>query len=221
MIDFKFASSMLELFQAPQNLPFVLALGLVVLLAVGQVLMLLVGGMVSVGGSGVDADFDVDAEIAPWSAALDWLGVGKLPFSILFSLWAMGFGLGGLMIQAIAKTQTGAFLPALMASGIAFLVSLPLVKIGGLILKPLIPRDETEAVSLETLVGREGEIVVGTARRGRPTQARVSDQWGTIHYVLVEPENDDESFAAGSKVLLLKRENPIFRVISGSGAALE
>ena len=209
---------MLELIQAPQNLPFIIALALVVLLAAGQVLMLLVGGMVSIGGSGVDADFDLDADIAPWSVALDWLGVGKLPFSVLFSLWATGFGLSGLTIQAIAKTQSGAFLPAITASGIALLVSLPFLKVGGLILKPLIPRDETEAVTLETLVGREAEIVVGIARRGRPTQARVSDEWGTTHYVLVEPENDEESFAAGSKVLLLKRVEPIFRVIGAASS---
>jgi hypothetical protein len=63
--------------------------------------------------------------------------------------------------------------------------------------------------------------VVGVARRGHPTQARVRDTWGTVHYVLVEPENEDESFAAGSKVLLLKHHAPIFRVIAGANAQLE
>jgi hypothetical protein len=38
---------------------------------------------------------------------------------------------------------------------------------------------------------------------------------------MVEPENEDESFAAGSKVLLLKHHAPIFRVIAGANAQLE
>jgi hypothetical protein len=212
----------MELLQAPQNLPFSIALGLVVVLALLQVLALLLGGPIGVGGADVDADFeiDTDVEIAPWTAALDWLGVGKLPLSILLSLWAGSFGFAGLTLQAIVKSSSGAFLPSLLASGVALALSIPLLKVGGTILRPILPRDETEAVAVESLVGSEGEIVIGVARRGHPTQARVRDGWGTTHYVLVEPENDDDSFAAGSKVLLLKHHDPIFRVIAGANAQL-
>ncbi len=212
----------MELFQAPQNLPFTLALGLVVFLAAMQVFALLLGGPIGVGGADFDADLggdlDLDADFSPWLAALDWLGVGKMPLSILFSLWAASFGFGGLFLQAMVKSNSGAFLPPLLASGAAFVLSLPLMKIGGLIAAPLLPRDETEAIAVESLVGSEGEIVVGTARRGHPTQARVRDKWGTTHYVLVEPDNEGETFAAGAHVLLLKRHDSIFRVIAGAGA---
>jgi hypothetical protein len=210
----------MELLQAPQNLPFSIALGLVVVLAVLQVVALLLGGPIGVGGADFDADFEVDGDIAPWTAALDWLGVGKLPLSILLSLWAASFGFAGLTRQAIIKSSSGAFLPSLLASGVALALSFPLLKVSGMALRPILPRDETEAVAVETLVGSEGEIVVGVARRGHPAQARVRDGWGTTHYVMVEPENDDESFAAGSKVLLLKHHDPIFRVIAGANAQL-
>ena len=213
----------MELLLAPQNLPFNIALGLVVVLAALQILLLLLGGPIGIGG-GVDIDVDVETgeiESGPLIAALDWLGIGKVPLGILFSLWAAGFGLAGLTLQSLVKSQSGAFLPLLLASGLAFGVSLPLLKLSGRILRPLLPRDETEAVAVETLLGSEGEIVVGCARRGRPTQARVRDKWGTSHYVLVEPEADADEFPAGSKVLLLKRSGPVFRVIAGAGAALE
>ena len=108
-------------------------------------------------------------------------------------------------------------LPSLVALGLSF----PLLKISGAVLRPIIPRDETEAVTTQSLLGSEGEIVVGVARRGRPAQARVRDKWGNAHYVQVEPDSDVDEFAAGAKVLLLKRNDNIFRVIAGSNAQLD
>lgn len=217
----------MDLVQAPQNLPFSVALGFVVILAVLQVLALLVGGTIGGGGSHLDADLDLDVDthfevdVSHWAAALDWLGVGKMPLSILLSLWAAGFGFSGLALQAIIKSRSGDFLPPLLASAVALGLSLPFLKASSTILRPLLPRDETEAVAIETLLGSEGEIVVGCARRGRPTQARVRDKWGTPHYVLVEPENDGDEFPAGSQVLLLKRSDHIFRVIAGANVHIE
>ena len=224
----------MELLTAPQNLPFAIALGLVAALATLQVVALLLGGPIGIGDGDFDANIDLDLDadmdgdmdldgdgIGPLAGALDWLGVGKLPLSILLTLWAAGFGLSGLAIQAFSKESTGAYLPALMPSLVALGLSLPLLKISGMILRPLIPRDETEAVSTGSLVGSEGEIVVGTARRGRPAQARVKDKWGNAHYVQVEPESDVDEFPAGAKVLLLKRLDNTFRVIAGSNAQLD
>ena len=65
-------------------------------------------------------------------------------------------------------------LPSLLALGLSF----PILKISGLVLRPIIPRDESEAVTTQSLLGSEGEIVIGVARRGRPAQARVRDKWG-------------------------------------------
>ena len=98
---------------------------------------------------------------------------------------------------------------------------MPLLKISGALLRPILPREETEAVSTQSLLGSEGEIVVGVARRGRPAQARVKDKWGNAHYVSVEPESDVDEFPAGSKVLLLKQHDHVFRVIAGSNAQLD
>lgn len=224
----------MELLRAPQNLPFVIALGLVAALAMLQVVALLLGGPIGIGEADVDADIDLDLDldadsdldldgdgIGPLAGALDWLGVGKLPLSILLTLWAASFGLAGLTIQEIAKSLTGARLPMLLPSLMALGLSFPLLKLSGLILRPILPRDESEAVSTQTLLGSEGEIVVGVARRGRPAQARVRDKWGTAHYVSVEPDSDVDEFPAGSKVLLLKRHDHIFRVIAGSDAPLD
>ena len=180
----------MELLTAPQNLPFAIALGLVALLAALQVVALLLGGPIGIGGADVDADvgldldvdLDMDADMdvdggdvgtgpGALAGALDWLGVGKMPLSILLTLWAASFGLAGLTIQEIAQSLTGARLPMLLPSLLALGLSIPLLKISGMALRPILPRDETEAVSTQSLLGSEGEIVVGTAKRGRPAQA--------------------------------------------------
>ncbi len=228
----------MELLSAPNNLPFAIALGFVAALALLQVVALLLGGPIGIGDADFDADIDLDLDadldadmdvdgggigigIGALAGALDWLGVGKLPLSILLTLWAAGFGLSGLAIQEFALSSTGARLPMLLPSLLSLGLSLPLLKVSGMILRPLIPRDETEAVTTQSLLGSEGEIVVGTARRGRPAQARVRDKWGNAHYVQVEPDSDVDEFAAGAHVLLLKRDDHIFRVIAGSNAQLD
>ena len=222
----------MELLTAPANLPFAIALGFVAALALLQVVALLLGGPIGIGDGDFDAnlDLDLDGDIdgdldldsdGGLAGALDWLGVGKLPLSILLTLWAAGFGLSGLAIQEFALSATGARLPMLLPSLLALGLSFPILKISGAILRPIIPRDETEAVTTQSLLGSEGEIVVGTARRGRPAQARVRDKWGNAHYVQVEPDSDVDEFAAGAKVLLLKRTDNVFRVIAGSNAQLD
>ena len=47
------------------------------------------------------------------------------------------------------------------------------------------------------LVGRMATIVLGTARQGSPAQAKVRDQHGQTHYVMLEPDEDGASFQAG------------------------
>lgn len=206
----------MELLQAPQNWPFGIALGVVLALSILQVVALLIGGPIGVGGPSVDADIDVDADLGDWAGALDWLGVGRLPLSILLTMWAAAFGLAGITVQVLARSSSGDYLSTGGASAIAVALSVPLLKLGGMALEPLFPRDETEAVAVGSLLGSEGEIVVGVARRGHPTQARVRDKWGTTHYVLVEPENEGETFTAGQRVMLLKHQPPLFRVIAGA-----
>ena len=61
---------------------------------------------------------------------------------------------------------------------VAFVASLPIVRISGGALGRVIPRDETTAVSIESLVGRIATVVSGTARAGYPAQARVTTEHG-------------------------------------------
>ena len=91
----------------------------------------------------------------------------------------------------------GSFLPLPAAVALAFVVAVFGVRVVGGALGRIIPRDETTAVSDASLVGRVGTIVIGTARAGKPAQARVRDEHGASHYVMVEPEEPRSGLRIG------------------------
>ena len=212
----------METLAAPANLPFTVALAIVLFLGVLEIIGLLIGGAnaLGVGGPDFDADNDFDAE-GIFSQILGWLHVGQIPVTILAIAWLFNFGVAGLLLQNLIQSLSGTMMPTMIAVFIALFISLPATRISGGVLKKILPRDETEAVSSESFLGCEARITTGTARRGKPAEARLRDRFGRTHYVMVEPENDEETFASGSPVLILKRREDIFRVIDNRGTAIE
>lgn len=207
----------MELLLAPQNWPFSLALALVVVMALLQMVM---GLGDAIGDVHVDGDLDIDGHLAPLEAALDWLWIGKIPFSILLILFCLCFGLSGIALQAFEVNRTGSLFPTILAAPLAFVATLPLLRLTGWVLRPVLPRDETEAVSPNSLVGRDGQITIGVARQGHPAEARVRDGHGKTHYVMVEPETPGVELKAGDSVLLVSRRDHVFLALKDSDSVL-
>ncbi|RYX83709.1 DUF1449 family protein [bacterium] len=208
----------MEILLAPQNLPFSLSLAFVVVMGA---LQLLLGLGDAIGHVAFDADLDLDGHISPFEAALDWLWVGKIPFSILLILFCLCFGLSGIGLQAFEHHRSGSFFPPLLAAALAFFITIPLLRLTGWALRPIMPRDETEAVSPNSLVGRDGQITLGVARRGHPAEARVRDGHGKTHYIMVEPETPGVELRAGDTVLLVSRRDHIFLALEYTQSNLQ
>ena len=51
---------------------------------------------------------------------------------------------------------------------------------------------------------------IGTARAGSPARARVLDQFGQTHLVMVEPHDPSAELAADEEVLLVRRDGNTF-----------
>ena len=204
---------MLDQLTDPASLPFSVALALMLLLALIQVLGIgdLLGG---------DADFDagievdVDADLDLDSGLMSLFGLGQLPFLMWLMLLLALFGLVGLSGQQLIASLTGHPLVAWLAGPLAGLAALPLTGLAARPLARVLPRDETTAVLVETLVGREGEVVIGTATRGSPARVAVRDLHGHPHHVMVEPDNDGQRFIQGERVLLVRREGDLFKGIA-------
>lgn len=183
------------------------------------VLMLLIGAVQAIGIAG-DFDLDIhgDADLSGWLGlgwlGLSWLGLGRLPLLMLLAIFLALFGMIGLIGQHLLLDFAGAMLSPLIAAPAAFLASLPLTGFAARSLAPLLPRDQSSAVPLDALTGSFARIVTGVARSGSPARARVEDVYGQAHYVMVEPDNAGQTLEEGETILLVRREEHVFRAIS-------
>lgn len=184
---------MLEIIASPANLPFSVAL----------LVMLMIGAVEALGLGASAAHLDVDTDLD--SDLLGWLGIGQVPLLMLLVVFLALFGLAGLAIQQFAGP-----LSLWIATPAAVAAALPLTGLGARGLARIMPQDETTAISLDSLVGRRATITIGTARRGSPAQARVTDIHGQVHYVMVEPYDDAHAIGEGETVRLDRREGNIF-----------
>ena len=145
--------------------------------------------------------------------ALGWLHIGTVPLLVLLILFLSGFAIAGYVLQASVQSISGSLLPAWLASIPAFLAGVSTVKGVGSVLAKVIPKDESSAVSEQTLIGRSGVVIQGNARDGMAAQAKVRDSYGRSHYVMVEPDLIEETFDEGSDILLVKKIGARFKCI--------
>ena len=191
----------------PHNMPFAIALGLMVILAVVQLI-----GVADFG----DADFDLDADGdgLPDAGMLDGLltllGIGRVPLTIWLALFLFLFAGIGLSIQEFATDMTGNPLYAWLAAVIAGGAAIPVTGVFARPLGRILPKDHTTAVDTQSLIGRRATISVGVARAGSPARAKVKDVHGQTHHVMVEPHEASSEIHAGDEVLLVRREGNQF-----------
>ena len=198
----------------PHNLPFLIALIALVLISVLQIVGL--GDFFE--GAETDIEFDVDAEAlgdgaisSGWlEGAFSLLGLGRVPFLIWLMLLMFVYAAIGVAGQEFATALLGKPFDALTAGALAGLAALP---VNGALTRPLaklLPQDETSAVTLDTLVRRDAQIQIGTARAGSPARSKVVDVFGQPHFVMVEPHDPGAEMREGDTVLLVRREGETF-----------
>lgn len=195
----------------PETWPFAAALAILVGLAVIEGLGLLIGHSPSNALDSLIPDLPNSADAA--QGALGWLHLGKVPALVLLILFLAGFAITGYVIEGLAYKLLGVMAPAWAASIPAALAGFATVNGLGALLARIIPKDETSAVSEQSLIGRAGIIVRGIATQTLAAEAKVRDMHGRAHYVLVEPDFEDQSFAEGSDVLLVKKVGAKYRCI--------
>lgn len=182
----------------------------------------------------LDMDADIDADVTTggpsgpgegvaglsgpnaFFSLLGWFHIGRVPTLVLLILFLFSFSLGGFGIQMAADRLFGSPLSGPVASGAALVLAFLFVKVFGAACGRIIPKEETEAVSVESLIGREATIVLGTATVGRAAQAKVRDDHGKVHYLMVEPAEEGVAFRAGEGALLIERKGAVFLAIPAS-----
>jgi hypothetical protein len=200
-----------NLFFAAQTMPFGVALALIVAIALFEGF----GLLVSVSPSNFLDDMlpAVEGDGA-LDRVLGWLHVGRVPLLVLLLLFLMGYTVFGYTLQLVVHGLTGLYLSGWIAALLAVPMGLATARGLGALVVHIVPRDETSAVSELSLVGRTGVVSAGAARRGLAAQARVRDSHGRTHYLMVEPDLDDEVFEEGAQVLIVRKAGAFYRCIA-------
>jgi hypothetical protein len=221
---------MLDLLGRPECLPFSVALVVMLFIAALEGVTLVLGMGVSSALESVmpDFDYDLDADLGgdgvegshALSKFLGWLRVGKVPVLMLFVIFLTAFGLVGLVIQGALLNSIGTLSSAWLVAILAFLVAIPVVRLGGSVLVMIMPQDETDAVSEGAFLGRVATLVIGSATQGNPAQAKLRGPKGNTHYVMVEPDDIGARFVSGEQVLLVSQHGTVYRAIANPNPAL-
>ena len=199
------------LFTAPETWPFGVAFALIVGIALIEGLGMLVSLSPSNWLDDLLPDIDGDTGL---DRVLGWLYIGKVPSLVLLVLFLTGYAIFGYSLQKVAHGLLGTYLPVWLAGLAAVAPGMATVRSLGALIAHIIPRDETSAVSEMSLIGRHGVVSAGAARKGLAAQARVRDAHGRTHYLMVEPDVDDEVFDEGAQILIVRKAGAFYRCIA-------
>ena len=217
--------SLMAFITAEQNSIFTMALVLMGMIA-------LLEGASTIIGMGIsellesmlpNVEFDVATPDAPQSVLsklLGWINFGKVPLLIIMVCFLSAFGVIGYLLQYFTQGLTSVLLPQLIAVPIAFVIAMPFVRLFTSMLEKIMPRDESSALKEESFIGAMVTITLGTAKKGAPAEAKLTDQHGQTHYFMVQPEHEDEQFEQGESVLLLRPSSNGFYAIKNTNTSL-
>lgn len=198
----------MTLFMVPETLPF----GVAMLVMIGIGVIEGIGIFAAASPSElIEHHFHIDHPAI--DGPLGWLHVGRVPFLVLLILFLMGFAVSGYAMQLFCRSLFGVYLPAPLALIPAGFIGLANVHMLGGLLARILPKDETSAVSEQTLIGRAGVVVTGTAREGMAAEVKVRDQHGNAHFLMLEPDVAGEEFEQGSVVLVVSKRGAVYRGI--------
>ncbi len=213
---------MWALFTEPANAWFAVALTIMVMLGILELLNLFIGGLSDwldqllpeslFDHASAEIPLDVDAPGA-FVQFLAWLYIGRVPILMWLVVFLAVYGITGFIVQKIYYAVFSHYLASWLAGITVFFLVLPIVRYVSKGLYQVLPNDFTTAVHSDSFVGSIAHIVIGEARQGSPAQAKLKDQFGQIHYVMVEPDKE-EVFIQGSEVLLVSKQGDIFKVIA-------
>lgn len=133
---------------------------------------------------------------------LGWVNPGHVPSTIFIILFCGIYGILGYSAQWIYIGLMSDLAPRLVAGPIILAMTLPVVRALSVAIAPLLPKDETNAIKVETLIGISGVLTAGPVGLNDFGIARFTDDHGTDHNLVVCGESE-EVIANGSPVVLL------------------
>jgi|SRR5579884_1935856 len=146
-----------------------------------------------------DSDHDGDEGGSGRFSALTWLGVGKVPLSILLMVLLFTWGATGFFVNAFLADRNGqAALFSVPAAGVVGLLFTRLISAA---MARWVPLNETTARRRHALLGSVGQAVFSIDHKFG--MASVRDDLGDLYQVPCRVDQEQEPIAKGSAVKLV------------------
>lgn len=210
-----------ELFVETENLIFSISLSLMLFLGIIEFLLLLFGSSSQgfldqfVPENVIDLqkpEIGLDSNHNILTQFLDWLHIGRIPMLVWLIIFLTIFSISGFVFQSIYQHFTAHLLSIWLITPATLVLSMPLVRYSSALIALILPKDETTAIYSDELIGRSAVIIMGHATINSPAQAKVVDQFGQTHYVMVEPDQDI-MLKQGETVVLSEKTSIGFKAI--------
>jgi hypothetical protein len=182
---------------APENLAFEIAGCIVAAIFILELLATLIGASLHLFHVDADIDGDVDGIFA-------WLNPGKVPVMLLMLAFLGCFSIAGYVFNWIWEGLGFKPLTLLLICPIVGVAVLPLVAKLSAFLGHYLHQDDSNAISLDDLLGYYGTLTLGPIGEKVSGQAKFKDDYGVTHYldVVAEPR---QTIDMGDNVVLLQR----------------
>lgn len=171
----------------------------------------------SLASSGLDAS---GAEPGVFGTAWDWLNAGRVPVLVVLMTLLGAFSAIGLAGQAIAHMLIG-YLPGLLATAAALVLSLPVTRATSRLVGRLVPRDESYVIDPDDLIGLTGSVTLGPVTAGDIGRVTLKDRHGNKHFPWVRGATAETRIEIGAVVLLTERRNNEYLVVPADPRLLE
>jgi membrane protein implicated in regulation of membrane protease activity len=170
-------------------------------------------GVGSEFGLDLSADIEMPDISADWRV-LDWLGLGRVPYLISIAAFLLCGGIIGMFVQTLQLQTIGAALPWPFVMIGSVLLAVPPVRFLNIGLGRVWPKDvESSAVTTDSFIGHEAEVVLGDVSADEPGQIKFRDSVGTMHHAMAYSDSADETYRQGDVVLIVGRRGAFYAVI--------
>lgn len=211
---------MLEFFIADQNMLFAVILAIVGIFAAIELIGMTFAGLDIAGlidgiFPDIDIDLDIDADVDAGIAArvFGWLKYKEVPLIVALFIMMGSISIIGYTIQYIYWKPFGSYLSWWIPTLISLIPAIFITRYSTMLIGKFLTQTHSTAVSTDDLVGKLGYIIIGTAKKDTPAEAKVFDEYGHDHYIRVIPKDENKEFTKGTNIITVRRCNNIYEAI--------